>query len=664
MFRQTIENRNFVSVFFAASIWMIGWFRYPFPQDNDVLELVHLVKPEIYQAIRWTYFTLWFSTPWLVCSIALSLVYIFVAKHEKGAQGDLPPYPAQGAMLELVLGEIHQQKKPEPSAHPSWLTIPERGLYTGITVIGAIGSGKTSCCMHPFAEQILSFASHDPEKRIGGLVLEVKGDFCQKVRQIMKKHGREQDFLEMSVDSRYRYNPLHNELEAYALAYGIASLLNNLYGHGKEPFWQQAYTNLVKFIILLHKVLYGYVTLFDVYECAINPDLLAERIKEGQAKFGKTESVLLTLDAYVDHQDDLAAFGFKPDPESRRMRAPLSEDVIGHLRISKIAYEIQTSEALIETADEEDKRDQYEAVRRWFTNDWRRIEPKLRTSIVEGVSVFLSLFDDNPAVKRTFCPPKECYDARANPDGRFGVPLPPFSDLIEKGIVCALNFPLSLNPGLAKAIGTFMKLDFERAVLNRIPAIESQPDRHHRQVLFLCDEYHAFATVGENDPSGDEKFFSLSRQAKCIPIVATQSISSLRSALPGESWRALLQTFRTKIFLSLSDDFSTKVASDLCGKEEQLRQHYGISESGMDAGINLMTGKSTARRSYVSTSKGYSVMRDMVFEPKVFAELQNAQAIVLAYDGFNPMPPCYCYLKPYYLDPNKSYFKQLAAGEI
>ena len=25
-----------------------------------------------------------------------------------------------------------------------------------------------------------------------------------------------------------------------------------------------------------------------------------------------------------------------------------------------------------------------------------RIEPKLRTSIVEGISVFLSLFDDNP----------------------------------------------------------------------------------------------------------------------------------------------------------------------------------------------------------------------------------------------------------------------------
>ncbi len=126
-----------------------------------------------------------------------------------------------------------------------------------------------------------------------------------------------------------------------------------------------------------------------------------------------------------------------------------------------------------------------------------------------------------------------------------------------------------MNPGLAKAIGVMMKLDFQRAVLNRIPAIETNPDKHFRQVIFLCDEYHHFATVGETEPTGDEKFFSLSRQPKCIPIIATQSISSLKSALPGESWRTLLQTFRTKIFLALSDDFSAKTASELCGREDQ-----------------------------------------------------------------------------------------------
>jgi len=49
-------------------------------------------------------------------------------------------------------------------------------------------------------------------------------------------------------------------------------------------------------------------------------------------------------------------------------------------------------------------------------------------------------------------------------------------------------------------IGIMMKLDFERAVLNRIPHIEANSDRHYRQVLFLCDEYQHFATVGKAIP--------------------------------------------------------------------------------------------------------------------------------------------------------------------
>ena len=146
-------------------------------------------------------------------------------------------------------------------------------------------------------------------------------------------------------------------------------------------------------------------------------------------------------------------------------------------------------------------------------------------------------------MKRVFCPPKECFDPQANADFKYGRPLPSFSWLIENGKVCALNFPISMNPGLAKAIGVMMKLDFERAVVNRVPRIETHPEQYFRQVLFLCDEYQHFATVGENEPTGDEKFFSLSRQPKCIAIVATQSISSLKSALPGETWRTLLQTF-------------------------------------------------------------------------------------------------------------------------
>jgi hypothetical protein len=652
----------------SALLGLALFYRMPFADSNSLLRLVLLERPPVFYGIKYSYLLMLFSTPYIAFAVLGSLMYIFTGgQHAHGALAKLPPYPlpAGREKLYLILGEVHHPRRPEPAENPRWLVIPDRGLYTGVAIFGAIGSGKTSGCMHPFAEQILGYRAHDTERRIGGLVLEVKGDFCHKVRKILEDHGRGDDYLELSLDAPFRYNPLYNDLDAYASAYGIASLLNNLFGRSKEPFWQQAYTNLVKFIILLNKVLYDYVTLFDVYEGAINPDVLHQKIKEGERLF-QDEYLLIEIDDFMARRD-LESYPFERDARANRMKAPFTSDLRRHLDEHQIAYELQTEAGQAgngKSASDEHKRAQFAAVKRWFYHDWLRIEPKLRTSIVEGISVFLSLFDDNPAVKRVFCPPKEVYDPVANKDGRYGQPLPPFDQLVERGIVCALNFPVSANPGLAKAVGTLMKQDFQRAVLNRIPRMEKERERTWRDVLFLCDEYHSFATVGENDPSGDEKFFALSRQARCIPIVATQSISSLRSALFGEAWRTLLQTFRTKIFLALSDDFSAKCASELCGKEEQLKLNYSISEHGQDAGVSVLTGRATAQRATVGTSKGYNVQRDFTFEPKVFSELKNAQAIVLAYDGLNPHPPCYCYLKPYYLDKNTTYFEQLARNEL
>lgn len=666
--RLRIQSRDYWNVALATAAGVTFLVRHPFPQGNPLLAIVLLNQPWLFTALRDAYWILSFSTPFILLSLVGSLVYIFLAPSESTTSATgLPAYanPARRSRLELVLGEVHHAKRPGPDPNPKWLVIPERGLYTGVMIVGAIGSGKTSGCIYPYTEQILAYHAKCKDRRVGGLILEVKGDFCHKVREILTRHGRGADFLEVSLDSDYRYNPLYNDLDAYALAYSIASLLNNLYGKGKEPFWQQAYTNLVKFVVLLHKVLYDYVTLFDVYHGAINPALLEEKIREGEERFA-CDFILIGVDVFFDH-DELENFPFERDPELNRMKAPTSAELrqtLDRLKIPWESYSAPRDHAQDPTIQWTEKREQFEAVKRWFYHDWQRIEPKLRTSIVEGISVFLSLFDDNPAVKRVFCPPKETYDPMANADHKYGVPLPPFAELIESGRVCALNFPVSANPGLAKAVGTMMKQDFQRAVLNRIPRMERAPEQYARQVLFLCDEYHVFATVGESEPSGDEKFFALSRQARCIAIVATQSISSLRSTLPGESWRTLLQTFRTKIFLALSDDFSTRTASELCGKEEQLKLNYSFAENGHDAGISMLTGRAAALRASLTTTKGYTLQRDFVFEPKVFAELKNAQSIVLAYDGVNPHPPTYCYLKPYYLDPNRSYFEQLAAGEI
>jgi hypothetical protein len=665
MIQRVLNSRIFIAALLAMATGTYLFYAFPFPGDQIFLRVISVRAPHVFLGFKWLYTIFLFTTPYMVYATLLSGLYIFTLRTDwRIRPGRLPHYidPRKRSDLFLVVGEVHHPRKPIPSKAPVWLTIPERGLFTGIAIFGAIGSGKTSCAMYPFAEQILAYKADDQEKRIGGLILEVKGDFCKKVQGILTAHGRGEDYIEIGLDSDYRYNPLHNDLDAYALAFNIASLLNNLFGKGKEPFWQQAYTNLVKFIILLHKVAYDYVTLFDVYQCAISPPLLEERIQEAEELVMGRHFVAVIPKVYGERTADVAGLGFTHDTKEDCYLAPATPDLRGILKNRNVPHEARL--ILDRAHAEPDRLDQLEAVKRWFNDDWRRIEPKLRTSIVEGISVFLSLFDDNPRVKRVFCPKRECYDPKKNANHEFGKPLPSFSWLIETGKICSLNFPIGMNPGLAKALGVMMKLDFERAVVNRVPEMEAHPERLFRQVLFLCDEYQHFATVGENDPTGDEKFFSLSRQPKCISIVATQSISSLRSTLPGESWRTLLQTFRTKIFLTLTDDFSARIASELCGREDRFKPSYNFSESGHNARVSLVTGKALSHRANITASKSYNTQSDYRFDMKTFTELRNAQAITIAYDGVNPRPPTFCYLKPYYNDPNKNYFKQVAEGVL
>jgi type IV secretory pathway TraG/TraD family ATPase VirD4 len=261
-------------------------------------------------------------------------------------------------------------------------------------------------------------------------------------------------------------------------------------------------------------------------------------------------------------------------------------------------------------------------------------------------------------VRRVFCPPKELYEGKvvnSDPEGRV---LPPFDDLIESGKIIGLNFPVSLNPVLAKTIGTMMKIDYQRAVQLRIPKMEAQPQRSFRPTVFICDEYQNFATVGGDNPIGDERFLSISRQPKCIPIVATQSVSSLKEALPNEGFKTLMQAFRTKVFLTTSDPDTARFASEICGKADKTKISYTVSESSANAQVGWLSGRTSSSRGSVSASKQYQKSKEPLFEERAFFELKNAQAIVVAFDGIHPLPATYCYLKPDFLPLQMSWFEQ------
>ena len=93
-------------------------------------------------------------------SLVLSVWRVWLwPRRRSGRRGKLPPWPVSPAdpSPSVVVGELHHPTAPRESERPSWLVIPETGLYTGMLTVGAIGSGKTSACMYPFTEQLLSW---------------------------------------------------------------------------------------------------------------------------------------------------------------------------------------------------------------------------------------------------------------------------------------------------------------------------------------------------------------------------------------------------------------------------------------------------------------------------------------------------------------------------
>ena len=659
-------------LFFLGGVWYAVWsfVRRPFPSldEHPILALVQYHTPDFFTAMLLWYYLSPFVAVMLcgLISVTVWKVWLEGRRRDFAPFAKLPPWPlsADQKAPAIVIGEVHHPVEAREIFSPSWLTIPERGLYTGVAIFGAVGSGKTSACMNPFARQLLGWQAGNPHLRAAALVLEVKGDFCHDIHRILDEAGREKDYIELGMDARWQWNPLSAWwLDSYSLAYTVSSLLNQLFGKGKEPFWQQAYTNLVRWIIELHRVFpERWVTLQQVYRCAIDPELFADKIEEAEKLSDDLNigTVFVKEDVLKAQLINLAEWHWIDAPGGKEQQADYTRPMKAKLDKLKIAYRI-----VWEPGPGDETRERVEAVKRWFVHDWQTLDNKIKSSIVEGVSVFLAMFD-MPDVAKVFCPaaPDISDDPQAitlqaqlrriaaakeeaasdqqddkKPDAgaernqaTTSIPsakeetlkgaehLPPLYELIEQGKVLALNMPAGINPALARAVGVMLKNAWLQALLMRPAKMKQTPGVYFRPAVFICDEYQAFASVGEDDPSGDEKSFALTRQCRCIPIVATQSISSLRAVLgSSEAWRSLLQTLRTRIFLSLSDDASAKIASELCGQVAKIKESYTISETSKRSEVSPLSGRAGGGGGSMGATKSFREQREAVFHPRDFA---------------------------------------------
>src|ERR1700726_4008052 len=72
----------------------------------------------------------------------------------------------------------------------------------------------------------------------------------------------------------------------------MAPRIMTLFGKSKEPFWQQAYTDLLKFVISLRRITDGYTTLAEVDRYIIDNDQIDKNIRDFTNKFKEPQEVL------------------------------------------------------------------------------------------------------------------------------------------------------------------------------------------------------------------------------------------------------------------------------------------------------------------------------------------------------------------------------------
>ena len=698
-----------------------SWFFYPLPAPHPDLEpllyIVSVQSPALFGVFRLTTYV----APALVALVLLMVSDAVIRTWASAlirvrTRGKLPPWPTAPTdpAPALVIGEKHHPTELRETSHPEWCVMPEKGLYTGLIIFGAIGTGKTTACMNPFTRQLLSWQADDPDRRCAALVLEVKGDFCYDVQDMLRKYDRWDDYMELSLDpaTGWRWNPLDAPwIDSYSLAYTMASLVNQLFGSGKEPFWQQAYTSTMRWIIEIYRTRPGaWFTLADLYSAMVDRELLAQLVQENERQTYDRYLYEVSISAadYEEYGEALSNVRVTRDDIEAAKNAPVvpgqksflppeaalkpgeSEAVVKvgwrqdrkHYvaQVKDVAYmafcwaavsrEVQFSDTCLEAPDPVELKRTRE-IGRWYRSSWLNLDEKLRSSIVIGISVFLDLFV-TPEVSRVFCPPdpKDLSEEERVKQRR----MPHLRKAIEDGKVLALNLPAGGNAALARAVGAMLKQAWLSTLLLRPKDMkldlakakeERRPPKFWRPAVFICDEYQAFATCGEDDPGGDEKAFALTRQSRCIPIVATQSISSLKATLgDGESWRALIQTLRSRIFMSLADDASLKTASELLGEVNRLKASYSLSENTGKANPSLLTGKVGGGTASAGISKSYQHTREALFHQRDLNLLGTCQAIAQIFDGRVVRDAHRVYLKPCYLPRDFPYWRAFREGRL
>jgi type IV secretory pathway TraG/TraD family ATPase VirD4 len=230
-------------------------------------------------------------------------------------------------------------------------------------------------------------------------------------------------------------------------------------------------------------------------------------------------------------------------------------------RIFELSTNTKMLVALVEAAQKrsdlgEDDQVRFRAAGAYFDENWMSMAAETRSGVQGFLSNTLSPFL-MPPYHRVFA-------------GRSTVSM---ADIVDSGKVLYVYMPLAENGMMSRIVNTLVKLEFYRQVLTR-------PDKP-RPSFFLCDEFQAFFTAGEE--TSDANFFERSRQSNHANIVATQNRPALLKHAPTpHPVDNMLGHCTVKMFLRNAESETNEWASKLFGERLEILPGTSRQVGGLD----------------------------------------------------------------------------------
>ena len=264
----------------------------------------------------------------------------------------------------------------------------------------------------------------------------------------------------------------------------------------------------------------------------------------------------------------------------------------------------------------------------FFEREFQSLDPRTSSILKSEITRITNTFISDYNVLKTFSPERKELTFLG------------FEDVIKNGKIVVLNMNIAEYKNLSKIIAAYLKLDFQSEIMKNLN------NNNERITAFICDEYAEYVTKTDSD------FFALSREAKCINIVSTQSYSSLKNTLKDEtSVKVICQNLINKIWFRTDDIFTIEEAQKQLGKEEKEKISKNISESAKKTRYNYLTKSLVNKDSSISESLNIYTQNDYVYDTNFFTlELETFNSLCFLSDGNKILKPTKIKMYPYFLE--------------